>query len=214
MKTNWGELFAIALLSVSFSVQAATWDGEAGDGYWTNAVNWSGNTVPGADETIDIANGDVVDVDGVDTLPGGLTINLTGGSDITGTTGAFRLSGSVWNVGAGSDLGGTNFWDLDNATMTFEEGSSATMVDWEQRADNSFTFNLGAAGFTAITPDTLRLAGGTTMADATYIADLQNYAGSTGSVVLVDFAQNAAGVTASSFLDSTRTVLNPGAFTS
>src|SRR5262245_7238986 len=48
-------------------LSAVAWDGGAGDGLWTSADNWSGDSVPGAndDVTIDVAGDATITVRGV-----------------------------------------------------------------------------------------------------------------------------------------------------
>ena len=73
-------------LGTAFPVQAdiITWDGDAGDGLWITATNWTGtpdNTAPAAGDTVNISNGDTVSGNGLPsgTLPNGVAVNLTGG---------------------------------------------------------------------------------------------------------------------------------------
>ncbi|VGO17694.1 hypothetical protein PDESU_06296 [Pontiella desulfatans] len=213
MKIRWKVYLAI-MISVS-AAHAATWDGSELDGLWTNELNWAGDALPTDGETIDISTGDTVSGEGLSgqVLPNGSTVNLSGNSTLTQPGGAIRMNGSTLNVASGSGLTGNGFWDLSGATLNFEDGAIATMADWEQKGNNTFKFELSASGFTKLEPGNLRLGGGATMANATYIADLQNYSGGTGTVTLVDFANDFAGVTAESFSDSTRYVTNSGVFT-
>jgi hypothetical protein len=162
-----GLLTALAISAITAQAATVTWDAGGGDGTWTNGLNWDTGSKPAANDTVIISNGDTVDVGGLagDSLPFGLTIHLTGGSSIT-NPGVFRLNGSTWTNGPGAALEG-DFWDLDNAALTFTNGSSATMDDWEQKGNNTFTFKLGPSGFSALTPNFLQFGGGATMADAT-----------------------------------------------
>ena len=213
MKKRW--IACLVMVVAGSAAHAATWDGSEGDSLWTNELNWVGNTLPASSETIEISNGDAVDGTGLPTsgsLPNSCIVNLSGNSSLTRPSGAIRMNNATLNVASGSGLTGA-WWDLNGATFNFKDGAIATMADWEQKADNTFEFELGSSGFTALAPNRLRLASGTTMANATYIADLQNYTGGTGTVTLVDFSANPNGVTAASFLDSSRVVTNAGAFT-
>ena len=213
MKRRW--IASLAMVVAVSVTHAATWDGSEGDNLWTNEMNWVGGTLPAASETIEISNGDAVDATGLSggNLPNSCIVNLSGNSTLTRPSGAIRMNNATLNVASGSGLTGNGYWDLNGATINFEDGAIATMNDWEQKGNNEFKFELGTSGFTTLTPGALRLGGGATMANATYIADLQNYTGGTGTVTLVDFSSNPAGVTTASFLDSSRVVTNAGAYT-
>lgn len=41
---------------VSINAAVITWDGEGADGHWSNALNWSGNTIPGSADDVVIDN--------------------------------------------------------------------------------------------------------------------------------------------------------------
>ena len=212
---NWAKLVLAACFAVMVSSADAaikTWDAGGGDGLWETALNWNPDGVPVAGDTANIGNGDLVTMPSIN-LPAGLAINLTGGSDTKADGGAIRMNGATWMVNSGSDIGGNAWYDLNNGSFTFDDGASVSAGNWEHKGANTFTFNLSASGFTAITPGTLRNGGGATVADSTWIADLANYTGTTGSVVLVDYGSNAAGWTEESFKTATRTVLNVGTFT-
>jgi len=176
------------------------WDGDASDGLWSTATNWNDNQVPVAGSEVNIANGDTVDWNSAvsgDTFTTGITLNLTGNSTFTESI-IIRLSGATINVASGSSLTG-GFWDLNNATLSFEDGAIATMANWEHRGTNVFNFELGASGFTALNPGTFRLAGGTTIASASYNVDMANYTGGAGVITLVDFGGDAAGMDDATF---------------
>lgn len=188
-----------ALLAASISAHAATvtWDGGGGDNLWVTANNWSGNTVPAASDTVNIST--AVTVNGLGlvpsgNLPAGVTVNLSNNAILTMSSGAMRVNNSNITVGPGSALTG-GFWDLDDGDFTFANGSAATMSDWEQKDINTFTFQLGSSGFTALTPGAFRLGNGTLSASitrATYNVDMANYLGGIGVITLVDFTTDAA----------------------
>jgi hypothetical protein len=172
-----------------------TWDGDAADGLWTSPTNWDSNALPLAGDTVAISNGDTVDAVGLPSsnqLPAGVTVNLTGNSNLHQSSSALRLNGATIDVAAGSGLTGA-WWDLNNATLKFKNGATATMTTWEQKGTNSFHFELGSSGFTPLTPGTMRITSPTTIANATYTVDMANYTGGSATITLIDFnADNSA----------------------
>ncbi|MBI9020769.1 MAG: hypothetical protein JEZ10_05895 [Verrucomicrobia bacterium] len=201
-------LAGIFLSAAMLEAATVMWTGGAGDSNWSSAANWSTGSVPAAGDDIFIHNATVNwDINGG--LPGNCTINLSG-SAILNTLSVIRASACTFNVGNPATLSG-GFWDLDNGTFVFEAGSSATMPNWEQKGQNSFTFDLNSSGFTPLTPGTLRFGGGATIANATYIADMQDYEGDTGIITLVDFSN--ATLTDAEFQTATLNVLNAGNYT-
>lgn len=211
----------VILAGVFFSaavLQAATvsWDGGAGDGLWSSAANWSGDTLPAAEDVINIT-GATVDWDndgtGGDNLPRACTINLIGAT--LNATATLRCAASTINVDSTSTITGSGFWDLDDASFTFEDGASAAMNNWEQKDLNRFSFKLSASGFTAITPVNLRLGSGSlpaSIANATYIVDMQDYEGDVGVITLMDFSGGEA-LTDSQFQTATLDIQNDGNYT-
>ena len=181
---------AIAMFWLCTSTHAAviTWNGDALDGLWTSGNNWDGNAVPLANDDVIINNGDVISVAGLlpsANLPADLSIMLSGGSELNSPV-VVRLNGANLNVAAGSRLTGS-FWDLNNGSLTFDDGAIATMSNWEQKGTNFFTFVLGPTGFTTLTPFRFRFGGGATIADATYVVDMSAFTGGTGVIPLADF---------------------------
>ena len=220
-------IISLVMLSATIGLKAVTvtWDGGGTDNRWTTAANWSNDALPGNGDTVIISNGDTVDTFGLsgDSLPLG-TINLSGNSTLTQSSGAVRLNGATINVGAGSRLTG-NFWDLNNGTLSFDDGAVADMVHWEHKGMNSFNFNLSATGFTALTPNTLRFGGRSTatsaeyMSQATYNVDMANYTGEARTIVLANFSSfaghnggTATSLTDADFQNATLNILNAGTF--
>jgi hypothetical protein len=216
-RSKW--IAGVLMLSGVFCVGRAdviTWDGEGGDGWWTNSVNWSGNTLPASGDTINIGNGDTVKFTATganQNLPALSTLNLTGNSTLTDNGGVIRLNGSTVNAESGSTLTG-NFWDLASGSLVLDDGVVANMSFLEHKGNNSFTFNLSASGFTAITPGRLFLTG-VTMSNATYNVDFANYAGGDATYTLIDFGPNgAAAITAETMQWATYNALNGDGYTS
>jgi hypothetical protein len=90
------------------------------------------------------------------------------------------------------------------------------MANWEQKDFNTFTYQLGASGFTALTPGTFRLGTGgaasASIANATYVVDFAAFTGGAGSysITLMDFASDAAGLTNATFQTASFSYLNDG----
>jgi hypothetical protein len=55
-------ILSVCLLSVQTVFSQKTWDGGAGTNAWSDAANWSGNTIPAASEDVTIAEGQDVRV--------------------------------------------------------------------------------------------------------------------------------------------------------
>ncbi len=79
----FGLLILGVLLAFPKSLAAActvTWTGNAGDGQWTTAANWSSGSLPGANDNV--------------CIPSGKTVTLVGSSSISSITsdGTFIIS--------------------------------------------------------------------------------------------------------------------------
>jgi hypothetical protein len=190
-----------------------TWTGSGGDDLLSTAANWNPSQAPVGGDTLNIGTGDTVKQE--NNLPSSSTINLTGSSSLSTQASVIRLNDSTLNVGSGSSLVGA-FWDLDGASITFADGAIATMANWEQKDFNTFTYQLGASGFTALTPGTFRLGTGgaasASIANATYVVDFAAFTGGAGSysITLMDFASDAAGLTNATFQTASFSYLNDG----
>jgi len=183
--------------SIRLNVMYPTWDGEAGDGLWSTALNWSGDVLPVAGDTVYITNGDTVEWDTAGNLPAGLTVNIDGNSTLHSSW-VLRLAGSTINVASGSALtSDVNDWfDIGGGSVSFEDGAVNTVHFWEHKGANTFDFTLSDTGFTALTPNTLRSGGGATWSDATYNIDISAYDRDNGrTIVLMDFNASFMGGT-------------------
>jgi len=173
------------------------WDGEAGDGLWTNAVNWNADVLPGAGETIAIGNGDTVEWDGNGSIPANLTVNLTGGSTLHSSW-VLRFAGATINVASGCSLtsGVNNWFDLAGGTVSFEDGATNTVHNWEHKGNNTFNFELSETGFETLTPVHLASGGGVTWSNATYNIDISAYDRANGkTITLIDWTSHHANFT-------------------
>ena len=181
----------MGLFSVGTARGVAIWDGEAGDGFWTNQVNWVANSLPVSGEHIFITNGNSVILP-VGTLPNACTVTVSGASTLTASAGVVRLAGSTINVTTGTLAGG--WWDMGGGKMFFEDGAAATMSTLEHKGNNTFGFKLSPTGFQKLTPGAIRFAS-TAWSNMTYNIDASMYNVSNGTtVVLMDYT--SAGDTA------------------
>jgi hypothetical protein len=211
----WDDANDAVKLSINETV---TWTGNGGDGKLSTAANWDtpDNKAPIANDNLLINNGDTVAH--AQFLPGNATINLVG-SELTTDGSVIRLNEATINVDAGSTLSGA-FWDLDGASIVFEDGAQATMESWEQKDINSFTYQLGAYDFTTLTPDRFLIGKGSLtgdIANATYIADFSNFANwslsnlGSNSITLMDFATDFASMDNAKFQGASFDYINMGA---
>ena len=198
--------------------QTVTWTGGGANNLLSTAANWNApdNKAPITNDTLLINNGDTV-AHG-NNLSFNTTINLVG-SELTTDGSVIRLNNSTINVDAASTLSGA-FWDLDGASIVFEDGAQATMTSWEQKDLNSFTYELGAYDFTTLTPTNFFIGNGSLtgdIANATYIADFSNFANwslsnlGSNSITLMDFGTDFASMDNTKFQDATFDYLNMGA---
>ncbi|MFL5744498.1 MAG: hypothetical protein ACJ751_07530, partial [Niastella sp.] len=113
---NWQPLLLFALLVYIPSFSQLRWDGEAGDGQWMTARNWSGDVLPGITDDVILDNALMTGSFTV-TLPGGnssvqiRSITITPGSGNTIelilpvtnlATPAFKMSGAVYGMAIGN----------------------------------------------------------------------------------------------------------------
>lgn len=201
-------------------VQAApvAWDGGGTGSDWSTTDNWDGGGsgaggIPGSNDDVTINNGDTVNWDIGGNLPGGLTVDISGNSVLTNGP-VIRLNGAEINVASDGGLAGA-FWDLQNATLNFVDGATATMGNWENKGTNVFTFELGASGFATLLPGTFRNDGNNNaltlaqkMALATYEADLANYTGGVGVITLIDYSSDSTGLDDATFQNATTNEIN------
>ena len=212
-KSLWRSIATTAVIvSVglpSASADILTWVGGGGNNLLNNAANWDLNQAPASGDTLNISDGSSVLHEG--NLPSGVIINLSGTSTLGPPTTVLRLAGSTINVGAGATLTGGSFGiDFGGGDLTFDDGAIFGPVSWEQKGSNTLTFNLGATGFTTMTPGTMRHGAGATWSDATYQIDFASYAGGIGpqSITLLDFTGDATGSVNADFQNATLNFLN------
>ena len=211
----WDDTTDAVKLSINETV---TWTGGGSDGKLSTAANWDtpDGKAPIANDNLLINNGDTVAHGG--NLSFNTTIDLVG-SELTTDGAVIRLNNSTIHVDAGSTLSGA-FWDLDGASIIFEDGAQTTMANWEQKDLNSFTYQLGAYDFTTLTPDRFLIGNGGlagAIENATYIADFSNFANwslsnlGSNSITLMDFTFDNEGMDNAQFQSATFDYINMGA---
>lgn len=171
------------------------WDGGA-SGSWTNSLNWDPDLVPAANSTVIIDGAVKVNIYGLvdGSLPYGVKISLTNGATLGNLTdgSATRMNGAgSINVAPNCVL--TNTWVLYQGSLNFQDGAKlANPQFWMQDSfAKTLNFKLGLSGFTTLTNGGLFVApdqATSVITNLTCIADMANYAGSTGVVTLIDFA--------------------------
>lgn len=199
-------ILKVRVTPVTFPYADKEWTGRGGNLLWNNATNWTPVGVPVAGNTVEIAG--PVTVEYVNSLPV-CTISLKNSAGLKASANALRLDGATVNVASNSVLSGA-WWDLNAGTLNFENGAGATMTDWQQKGINRFNFKLGPSGFITLLPGRLwgSLPITSTISNATYIADMANYIGSTGIITLVDFSADSYGLTPELFQNANLSVTN------
>lgn len=139
---------AVALAGVSAQAASIEWDSGAGDGVWTNALNWAGDVLPGDADLAYISTGETVifqegytNTTRQQIIRGGSTLNITGGKlegsksgntvrDIVGQTsghsylnqsGGFYQCSHILRIGSGA-LGTVN---LSGGSANISRGGNA-----------------------------------------------------------------------------------------
>ena len=209
----------LAIFSGHNAKAQISWDGGGGNTLWSNPLNWSGDVLPTSGQTVTINNA-AVDWDitaAAGNLPSGLNIDLNG-STLANITPVIRLNNATIDVDSGSTLSGS-FWDLRNGTLSFQDGAVVNFADWEQKGTNVFNFEIGATGFSTLTPTRFRndqnnpASPVSLIADDTYNVDLNNYTGGTGIITLVDFGSDSEGIDDSIFQQAMLNILNANGYT-
>jgi fibronectin-binding autotransporter adhesin len=139
-------LLALAFLGIVLvmvhqaSAGIITWDGEAGDGLWATANNWSTNALPATTDTAALSNGDTIAVsaatiDALTSAGSGGIINgvLTVTKKVTNDAGSLVINGtasSKYNGGVivnGGSLEIHNFSTVAGATTSIASGAGLTL---------------------------------------------------------------------------------------
>jgi hypothetical protein len=71
-----GCLLLLAIIQVQLTMAQARWDGEAGDGQWNNALNWTNNSLPGFSSDVVLDNSIVTGSYSVSLPPGEQSITI------------------------------------------------------------------------------------------------------------------------------------------
>ncbi len=103
-----------AILSFGLSAWAlppVTWTGNGGDNYWSNASNWSSNSVPGSNRNVIIGNGNYVSV------------------DVSASVNSLTVEGSTLELLSGCNLTIANDFALNDApTVTVANGDTLSVA--------------------------------------------------------------------------------------
>jgi hypothetical protein len=207
---------ALGLLGALDAVQAAaiTYTGADG-GNWTDGGNWSGGAAPAANDTVQINSGDTVFLN-TEWPANPLDVDVDGTID---QQSAMRLWNVRVNVSATGELDGTGggwlvLWG-GGAEFNFESGATLTQDSGRIQFGNSgnfdqtLSFNLAASGFQTISANLLHFD---VVSNQTIEADMADYTGGGGTIVLMDLTGNN-GMTASIFTnDLNPQVVNAGAY--
>lgn len=137
-------LLCLSLLCVpAVSMAQVKWDGEAGDGQWSTAANWTGNVLPAATDDVLLDNS-IVESNYSVALPGGLasvTVKTIAVSPAAGNAIQLSLPASNTAAPAFTATGPGNGITLNNGAV-FLNASGATSASVISIAD-SFRINNG-----------------------------------------------------------------------
>ena len=124
-------------------------------------------------------------------LPTGITVNVSGGSQIDNSSAAARLYGGMtFNFLAGSGMSGA-YIDLQNGILNFEDGASFTPSNIQHRGTTTYGITFSSTGFTTLTPGALYDGDGEDWSDVTFNLDVSEYETANGLVVeLIDYASH------------------------
>lgn len=179
-------------LTVSLQAASLTWDDGGTTSDWTDAANWSGDTLPAAGDDVSIGVGQTANYnDPAQNFVGSLTLNIDGTLNLTSTT---RANGATFNVSSTGSITGSGFFDLNNGTFNFSDGAAVSVTNWEVKGTNNFNFSLSSAGFTTITPVNYR-RNSNNATTVTYNVDMANYLGGSDILDLMDFGSDTTGLT-------------------
>jgi hypothetical protein len=121
-----------------------TWTGAAADHLWTTPENWSSGTLPEAGQSLEISNGDVIDVTAAADFPSLSTISLLNGELAIGASASLGLqSGSILKLDGGSitrdfavngentsigTSGVSSLLDMYSGSMVFTNGGASDVT--------------------------------------------------------------------------------------
>lgn len=176
----------LVLLSITATPSAAaevTWDGGDGtDNKWDTATNWSGDTVPGSDDTVTLGDGATISVageneitisglknSGSNELSGVRTLNITNGAnnadlDITDRS-TLTLSGGInVSVAEGAAVGiGTGGNLIVQEVSALNVASNLNVWGTLQLTGENTTATLGSIGAGSGTSGTVSIGDGATL---------------------------------------------------
>jgi RHS repeat-associated protein len=163
-------IIALAALPAGTSADPGctdSWTGDAGDGLWQSAGNWSMESVPSADDVVCIGSGTTVQVTGGTNHAGSLqdegSLDITGGSlELTSASEASRVgslvvqsgvlsgAGSVdvsssfeWTGGTMSGTGTTKLEAAASASISPGSGSAVTLTERDLLNEGTLVWSSG-----------------------------------------------------------------------
>lgn len=221
----------MAASALPLSAQVLTWDGEGDGTNWTDAANWSGDTVPdsitesavigdvlGVPSTVllDPANGTTIDIDAL-TIDLGNTLNVRFDSGTLNVTGGLSNSGTLSHASSPSgnsrtvhlNIGGTNqIFNTSTGTIDLGANSGRNRINQIMTLDaqNQNDGNIVAEITSSADRDTVRFrlenSGTFTNNGSIIIRDTQSNTNSYSELqMLTDGAAVTLGGTGSVFLD-------------
>ena len=165
-------------------------------------------------DTITIGSGFTVDYDVGGNLPSSSTLIVDGTLSIDSVESFAPMGQISRSPQRGADRCHTGrFYDMNNATVTFQDGAQFTQGVWENKGTNTFNFELGTTGFNTLTPSKLNVSGGAgNISNATYNADLggASYSGGSQILTLVDYGTDTHGISNANFQNATLTITDTG----
>lgn len=196
---------ALSLCTGQMRANAATWTGAAGDGLWSNPLNWSGGILPGsADDVVNNGNDDITYSTGASVIAsfldaGAGVFRLTGGS-LTATkpgVSIFQVNGSF--IMNGGTLSG--FVVNGSSPISFLNNSNKANVNILDNITANVGLSLTAGAVTGVT-NGLTLNGATTISGGGAIAfENSGTLGGTATITLGDTnVNNRVGIDKNSVL--------------
>jgi len=150
--------------SASFSIHAATrtWDGDAGNGQWNTATNWSSNTLPGpGDDVVFSGAGPPGTISGGNTVIDRLVVSANG----------YTFSGNTLVVGTVNISGNTTVTSLSGSwtasTIEVAPNSELRITSGESLGNLSILGTLVVSQTGIVDGTTLTLSGGRIVVDGT-----------------------------------------------
>ncbi|MGH3085950.1 MAG: hypothetical protein ACRDSJ_01365, partial [Rubrobacteraceae bacterium] len=159
-------VLAMAVMALALAVFASpswaatkTWDGGGDTNNWSEAANWSGDTVPtSADDVVfdgtstkDAAIDTNIDVAGIQ-INSGYTGTITQAPGIAVTTGTYTQSAGTF-TGSGGDMDINGNFNLSGGTFTASSNTTSFGGQFVLGADGTFNHNSGTVVWDGVSVD-------------------------------------------------------------